>query len=122
MNPGLANTPLLLSRPSVRGGFTFSADDPPADTPGVTFRARRLTNRPGSEMVEAGRLRDFQIARFQIRLDDWLANFQDGDLLIEDHGGGRSTTWQVRTWAEVAGTRGLWVEVQAEEKRDGGEG
>ena len=122
MNPGLASVVLRLSRPGVRGGFTFSAEDPVASSPGVIFRARRLSNRPGPETDEAGRLRDFQVARFQIRLAEWLADFRDGDHLVEDLGGGRTITWQVRRWAEVNGSRGLWCEILAEEVRDGGEG
>lgn len=118
MNPGLASIVLTISRPTGRGGFSFSTDEPAPAASGLTLRARRLSNRPGSEMVEAGRLRDFQVARFHVRLAEWLTRYQDGDHLIEDHGAGRSTTWQVRTWAEVPKSRGLWAEIHAEEVRD----
>lgn len=120
MNPGLANTPLVRSRPEARGGFDF-AERAASSVIGHTFRARRVTNRAAKETDEAGRLRDFQISRFQIRKAEWLEHFQDGDHLVETLGSNDVITWQVRTWHEIPGTRGLWVEVQAEELREGGE-
>lgn len=121
MNPGLANTPLVLSRPPARGGFDF-AEETADPTASHTFRARRIANKAGGETTEAGRLRDFQISRFQVRKAEWLEHYEDGDHLVETLGPGEVITWEVRTWHEIPGTRGLWIEAQCEEVREGGEG
>ena len=120
MNPGLASVVLNLIRPPKRGGYQFAPVYEEGESQRVIFRARRLAESSkgatGGEF-EAGRERDYQTVRFQIRMVEFSHRFRDNDLLSEDLASGRKALWKVNRWHEVAGTRGLWCEVHCEETR-----
>lgn len=112
MNPGLLNLPIRIER-----------KDTAADTLGQPFEAwvtagrcmaRGLKDADRGETMGGDRPTEQRGKVFQVRSRPFVSFYQAGDRLVEEaRADWPETVWKVDGWTELAGTRGMYLEITA---------